>query len=256
MTKNNSTLRKIYIASDALWDLRQGTLTKINAAWAAEVTSQTSYYTRDEDKFATPNDALSPEVYARVFEKYKHQILSLSLRTEILSFVLELCGQYVKQIGTTPFLSAFELEINTYPFTLSDEESKVLLDCLVAELTDFTTIRLAHITPAQLTIAKVKEEYASMVLYNYHDWLNLHTEELKTVNLKEVGLYVPRMYFANKAELTDDFRRELKKRGKDEFELLAEVLKPFVHLQFLPVALYSASTPVNTPELRQLIKKA
>ncbi len=253
---NPSLCRKIYIASDALWDLRQGTLAKIDTSFAVSVTASPSYYTRDDDLFTVGKDTLDKSVYDKVYERFQHEILRMSLRTEILDFIADLCRQYIKQIIVSPFINDFEIEINTNPFDLSEDEAVVLLECLRKVFTPAIRISIKNIPLSQLTMAKINEEYAAMVLYNYHTWLNLHTEELKKTSIQGVGLFVPRMYFADKTKITDDLRKELKQKGKDEFDMLAEILKPFVNLQYLPIAFYCASTPINLPEYRQLIKTA
>jgi len=254
MTKPMS--RKIYLAADALWDLRLGTLRKISPEFAALVTAREDYYTRDQDIFKTPAETLDRTIYRRVFEKFKHEVLRLSLKTEILSFVTELCAQYIKQIATTPFMNEFELEINTYPFILTNEEKVDLLACLQDVLGTIVPIRIAHISLEDLTMEKVRNEYAAMIMYNYFDWLNCHSESLKKQHIKDVGLYVPRLYFLDKEQISAEVREQLKKRGKDGFDALAEILQPILTIQFLPIALFSAATPVNKPEMRKLVKTA
>lgn len=249
-------IRKIYIAADALWDLRQGTLTRIKPEFAVAVTSHPSYYMRDVDHFAVGEERLNPDIYQAVFERYKHEILRCSLRTEILDFLRALCRQYMKQSIATPHLQDFAVEVNSYPFVLSEEEQALLLTSMREALGGTIEVSVVYIPWPELTLERVRSTYSAMVMYQYHSWLNLHNDELKKRPLMEVGLYVPRLYFADKNQITDEIRRELKKRGKDEFEIFSDVLNPFVGIQFLPVSLFSAATPVNVPSLRQLVKVA
>jgi hypothetical protein len=250
----DTPIRNIYVAADALWDLRQGTLARINPDFAVAVTADPSYYVRDTDTFTAGGQTLQKDIYERVFEKYKHEILRCSLRTEILDFLVALCTQFLKPSVTQPTAEAFGVEVNSYPFELSPVEKQELLTRLSATLGNAFTVSVSHLSPQDLTLSYVKRNYLAMVLYNYYSWINLHTEELKKNPLMGVGLYGPRIFFSDKSAITEDLRRDLVKRGRDEFELLSEILQPFIGLQFLPISFFSAATPLNNPSLRQLIK--
>ena len=136
-------IKKIYISLDALFDLRQGTLTLIDPDFALAVTSDSNYFTRDTDDFTTtvckkgtetPMGTLDRKVYTKVFDQYKEAVLKNSLMTKILSFLIPLYKEFSKQSILTPFLSSIEIDINIYPFILSDEEITVLLACLIEHL--------------------------------------------------------------------------------------------------------------------------
>lgn len=252
----NKKIRKIYIAADALWDLRQGTLTRINPEFAVGVTGQPEYYVRDQDLFAVNGDTLKPDLYRRIFERYRHEILRCSMRTEILDFLRALCKEYMKQALVTPHLSDFAVEINTYPFLLLPDEEELLVSSMRQALGSTIEVSVIYLSLEELTLEKVRSTYSAMVMYEYHPWLNWHNEALKKKPLLEVGLYVPRIFFADKTKITEELRRDMKKIGRDEFEIFSQVLAPFVGIQFLPISLFCAATPLNLPSLRQLVKVA
>jgi hypothetical protein len=247
-------VRKIYIAADSLWDLRQGTLARISPDFAARVTAQPAYYTREEDTFNFKGQTLEKSIYERVFARFKKEILKCSLRTEIVSFVLPLCKQYMTQAFVTPFLADFMVQINMYPFELSQSEREEIAQVMSEALGGSIKVEVVYIPLEDLTIERVNDTYASMVMYNYHPWLNCHTEEMKKTHLRDVGLFVPRLYFADRKQLTAEIEDDLKKKGKDIFDMFAEIMTPYVVMQFLPIALFCASTPLNKPEYRQLVK--
>jgi hypothetical protein len=253
VNKPQQKVRKIYIAADALWDLRQGTMARISPEFAAAVTAQPGYYTREEDVFNYSDQTLRQDIYKRVFARYKQSILRCSVKTEILQFVHELAKQYIKQAFVTPFLDDFSIEINLYPFHLTDGEKNDLLQIVQSQLGKHLMVSLVVLSPAELTVEHTLNNYASMVMYEWHDWLNTHSADVEKKRLADVGLYVPRIFF-DRQKYDEETDKELKKRGKDIFEITHDLLNPFIVVQFLPVALFSASTPVNLPEYRQLMR--
>lgn len=254
MSAEPSVKRKIYLAADALWDLRQGTLARISADFAVKVTTQSTYYTREEDLFSTDDDKLTREIFNKVFTKYRDQILRISLRTEILSFLLELCREYIKQAHVTPFMHDFGVQINMYPFTTTKEQRDEIQAGMSAALGGTIAVDVVNISWQDLSIDYACATYASMIMYNYYDWLNAHVDELKKKHLREVGLFVPRVYFTGKDKIPANVMQDIKQSGQDTFDINAALLNPFLAIQYLPVALFSAATPLNKPEYRKLVK--
>lgn len=249
-------VRNIYISSDALWDLRQGTMTRINPEFAALVTSQPGYYTRDQDVFALPKqEPLDKEIYEHVFAKYANEIVRCSLKTTILEFVIGLCCEYLKPTIASPTIEKFGIEVNLYPFSFDEQEQALLLDILKKALGGQFSIRLVTLSNKDLDLEHVKRSYMAMIMYDYVSWVNLHTEQIRKAPLMTTGLYCPRLFLGDTSKITPAIKSDLAKRGKDEFDIVSGLMQPFIGIQFLPVSFFCADTPVNTPSLRRLIKK-
>lgn len=254
-------IKKLYLASDALFDLRQGTLATINTEFAADVTTNKSYYFRETDEFSSDAidletnaklGTLSKEVYSKVYEQFKDRVIRNSVMTKILPFVHTLCREFIRQTASTPFLSGFELDVNLYPFTFSHEETTELLECLVEILGTSFKINIINLSPENMSLEYVRNNYTALIMYDYSTWLNLHTEQLQKKPLAEVGLYVPKLYFIR--TLTDEEARELKKNKTDLFEFMSRLLSPFFVIQHLPIAMFCANIPSNLDEYSELVK--
>lgn len=258
MSKAEPIIRKIHIAADALWDLRQGTLTRISPKVAFDITSKRAYYERDTDVFGEPGNTLRLETYKGVFERFGDQIVRMSVHTAILQVVIDLCKELTKQVMASPFLDDFGIEVNLHPYEFDEAEMREIMRSLRAALGDELSIELVSIPPEQLTVEHARNNYAAMFMYNYLEWLNMHTKQLEKTHLKEVGLFVPKIYFDpdKKAAIDEATKEELKRRGQDAFEAYSSFLGVMINIQFLPVSFFSAMTPANTPDLRQLIKTA
>ena len=245
-------IKKIYVSLDALFDLRQGTLTLIDPDYAIAVTSVPEYFTRDIDLFATnipakgsdkPMGPLAREIYEKVFEAKKDEILKNSLMTKMLSFITPLYQQFSKQAILTPFLSSVEIDVNTYPFNLSDDEISTLLACLAEHLGNACTITIINIPIKDLTVGYVKENYLALIMYEYTTWFNEHDKYIRKGLLKEVGLYIPKLFTVRRLTVAEE--DEFKKKKTTSFEFTSKMMAPFIVMQFLPTALYSVNLPIN-----------
>lgn len=254
-------IRKVLVSADAIFDLRQGTLVFLNEEFAASVVSEKEYYTRDQDLFSsvkipqgmtTPFGTLSKDTYAKLFEKNKDEIIKSSLMTKIMPFIISLYREYVKQALYTPFFSGVEIDINVFPFQFTEDEKKELLNQITELTLGECAINVVDIPLEDITPTYVKENYLSMVMYDYVPWFNHHSEEIKKTPLKDIGVYVPRLYHGEVPSEEDIL--EFKIRKTSPFEFMTQALAPFVVLQFLPVALYCADLPHNADEYSQLVK--
>lgn len=245
-------LTKLYISLDSLLDTRLGTLTVLNAQFAFDVSTSEAYYLREEDLFATPTQgALKKETFAKVAKAKQALILRNSLSTRILEFVDQLMHTLFYQALNTPYHSGVAIDVNTYPYVLSDEEQVAMLESLVLKLKGRYTINLIHKSNEELHVDTVRETYRAMVMYHYHEWLNMYDAQIKKKSLKDnTGLFVPRLYQGHVP--SDEELVEFAKHRTDPFSFLQRILMPFVLLQYLPVALYSAATPANKPHYAQI----
>ncbi len=248
-------IKKIYVSVDALFDLRQGTLTLIDPDFALAVTSEPSYYTREIDLFATttsvkdttqPMGTLDRGIYDKVYVQHRDAIFRNSLMSKILFFLVPLYQEFSKQAILTPHLSSVEIDININPFCLTDDEITTMLACLVEHLGNACTIAIINVPAKELTVDYVKDNYLAMVMYDYASWFNLHDKDIRKGTLKEVGLYIPKLYTLR--TLTPAEQTEFKKKKTTSFEFTTKLMVPFIVMQFLPIALYSANLPINLEE--------
>lgn len=244
MQENPNVSKKLYVALDCLLDTRLGALVTISPDFAFEVTSQPSYYQREQDLFSSPAfGTLSVEKLGEVQTQLQQTVLKNSMMTRMYRFVRELASQFVLRGIGTPYTMAVQIEVNTYPYVLNAEETQAALQALAYRMGEQFEVSLVHKSPAEMGLSSVRQNYAAMVMYRYHDWLNLHDLEIKKKPLKEVILYVPRLYFGEppNAEALASFAEH----NTAPFELSQQVLAPLVQLQYLPIALYCVDTPSN-----------
>ena len=242
------TATKLYLSLDALFDLRLGTLVTISPEFAYEITKDTKYFLRTADVFSTiEHGPLDTKIYDDIFNTYKPIVLKNSLITKILPFVASLLVDILKQADRINLAGPLELDINLYPFEFSDEEAKELLTLIIYKLGKIATINLINMSEKELTVEYVKNTYLAVVMYRYHEWFNMHHDDIMKIDLKNVGFYLPRVNFLS--EFTEEDKKLFKKNGSDPFDLFAKAMSYFATIQYLPVATFSAELPHNDAKI-------
>ncbi len=233
-------------------------MTHINTQFAVDVTVQPQYYTRQTDEFEANGDKLDPKIYQAVYARDFTQILPKSFHTRISVVVKDLCRRYVQQVMASPFLDGFSLLLNTYPFRLNEEQTFQVKEMLTKMLGQGLETEVVYLDLKELTIREAKSRFVAMIMYEWYTWLNMHNTELVSTQMRDVGLYVPRLFFQGDKmrEIDDDTKRMLSKRNMDHFEAYAEFLDRYLNVQFLPVGFFSADTPVNAAQMDNLVKVA
>jgi hypothetical protein len=248
---SEETIKKIYISLDAILDTRLGTLINLSPDFAFDVSSQEEYYKREVDIFKTAQQGqLTKENFEALFEANRQDLVKCSIMTNIYIFLAELCTVFYNQVLSTPFMSSIEIDVNIHPYKLTDDEADKFLSILSSYIGDRVSINMIDKSDKELTIESVRNVYKAMIFYKYHDWLNLHTNELKKKPLRDLSLYVPKLYFSNVP--TKEQLAEVTKQGNDPFTLSQEILAPLVLIQYLPIAFFSANTPFNKQEYLKL----
>jgi hypothetical protein len=242
MTAALKYLKKVYVSLDSLLDTRLGALNCIDAGFAFDTATSSVYFERDHDSFTTPKGGtLSAEKFRAYYSANRQKVVRASMKTKMDSFLGELCMQFVKQTLGTPHYAAVEIEVNVHPYVLSPTEVSDIVAVLAYYLGLQYTITAVNLSAEQLTLERVREHYCAMILYDYHEWLNLHDLAIRKKPLKEVCLYVPKLYFGPKPSAKE--LQNFVDHSTTPFELSQHVLAPLVLVQYLPIALYCADIP-------------
>lgn len=228
-------------------------MTYLSSDFAIAVTTRPQYFTRENDDFTDETfGTLDKELAKKILAEFPREVLEHSLRSKILPFVHDLCVEYVKQSIATPFFEHTELVVNTYPVYFSDTEADSLIEGLVSYLGTAVSISVVCIPLESITPALLKEEYLAVIMYDYVDWFNMHTDELKKTPLRDIGFYVPKLWFGKMP--TEEEMALAKTHKAEPFELMSRIMAPFTVMQFLPIAHYCIDAPNNLPQYTALVK--
>lgn len=235
-------LKKIYVPLDCLFDTRMGALTLLNPDFAFAVTTESDYFEREQDLFSTKEfGTLDKDKFEAFYKLREKELVRSSLKTPMIKFLVELCSQFTTMTLGTPHHCAVEIEVNTYPFTLGEAERVQLLRTLLFVTAQQYPIRMVNIAPKALSASYAQENYCAMVMYNYHEWMNLHDNDIRKKLLKQLCLYLPRLYFGPPPSHEELLK--FQQHNIDPFELQQHTLGPFLLTQYLPIELYCADVP-------------
>lgn len=240
----------ILVMLDCLLDTRQGTLLKISPEAAFDITSKEQYHARQSDEFVSEKyGKLSTELFKKVGEYYKQEIIFSSLKTKMYYFLQELIQKYAAMSASTPHVSTITIEVNLYPYNFNETQTEYLMKALIAHLGNTAAISIVNFDINSISLKDIAAKYDSVVMYNPVEWLNTHHNELKKGTLKELTLYLPRMNMVR--ELTDKERRDFSKNVSDIYKFTEMLFVGFIRLVYIPVESYCADVPYIKTETKE-----
>lgn len=239
------------MALDCLQDTRLATVARINPSAAAAVLHE-GYHTRKTDVFAH----VDMELYKKLYAERDVETLKRSAPTECFMLIRELVKLLVEQNETlnSPYRDRkLSIVVNVYPYRLSPEELEAIGTTLASRLGGVIPVELVSLSPAELTPAYVRNNFAMLVMYEYDEWLSLHysadpatcdlKEFLKTL-LHDVTLFAPAI--ERTAALSQEELEEVKKIAGEEIfslEVVAQLASAYIGLQLIDVTLFSVIRP-------------
>ena len=116
-------------------------------------------------------------------------ILRLAFSTPVLSQLMSRMEETTGLPEDHPLATSFELTLNTYPYRLSEEDSKAMQEHLSGLLNvDITMIRypLRKLTPKWL-----RDNCSQFIIRDLDEWVGVHLDELGTTNIPEVSCIAP-----------------------------------------------------------------
>ncbi len=232
---NKLPRQKILIELDCLLDTRIGTVAMISQDLATSVL-QNNYHARMEDKFVGVDDVQFKEMYNnRTLDVLKHSTV-----TTFMPLLKHLCSQIFEESLSRPFHSGPEVIVNIYPYFMSGDVADDIKEAICRWLGVSTLVSITRIEPQEL-IPIVCREYSLMVMYDPTLWVNMNLENLLKTNLREVCLYIPKIY-RNK-DISDEELEQQIEQVMDPFIALDFLLKPLIDLTQLDVGYFSILNP-------------
>jgi len=230
---------RIYIDLDSLLDTRLSTIASIDPELAEELSVSESYKKRTSDTFGKiPND-----VFKEAYSNRDEVILSNSMMTNIMTVVAGFVTELSKQAVTQPFHDGVVVEVNTYPYTLDDEEREELAFVLDKWLFGLADIDIVRRPIEELLPSYCKFNYCMMVMYDHETWMNMHADKFMCKGgsyLSDMFLFAPALYAVQPSAEEDAEISALFESTFQGFEMLAS---PLVKLQLIDVKYFSIIEP-------------
>lgn len=249
-----SETNKIYVDIESLLDLRQGLLfeTVEDTEALIEYLLSNDYNYRDVDQFSLVED----EVYKKAHANMTKSILPASSLSHIISPVRSKILSMEKMTGMYTDNKRVELVLNTYPLELTHKEAEHIQNLLFVKLQAECLISVVRIEPKQLSPSYIKRSgFAAIFIYDFTTWINLHTKQLESVDIKEVTIYFPALQ--QKSPTKEDLKKIKEIGFNDMFSYTEFLLSRFLNISFLPVVFYSnlVTTAIYLKDLDDSLKE-
>jgi hypothetical protein len=240
MTTKSPKLEQLYIELDVILDTRLATLGMISEE-AALSALQTNYHTRLDDRF----EGVNFEEYKEKYKKRNIYTLHKSLCTDGLRLIRHLTKELAEQAIVRPYHNGPKVIINHYPYKLSEVERDSIGKAVSVWISNIAPVELIYIPPIDLTPAYCKSLYSIMMMYEYEDWLNMHTAAFQTTRLPEVPLLVPAIYFGKTP--TKEELDKLIQEAAHPMQSIQALASPLIELTLIDICYFSVIKKNNTP---------
>lgn len=233
---------------DSILDTRLGVLLELDAEKVPAILAK-DYHERLWDVF--------PEVdllaYQDRYSKRDKKVLKNSWVTPMMDLAFDFVMKTLQQTLKTPFHKSPKLDVNIYPYVLTEEEESIILSAVVASTKDQCDIEIVSYSPEQLNPVFLKNNYEVVMMYDYQEWLEVHSKNglWKKYSCPNVAVMAPLMYkntevYNPKTKVMDIIK---------DFETLSKTMAPYVDMQFIPLEAYcwkfnphKTPTPTTEPD--------
>lgn len=222
----------IYIELDALLDTRLGTIARINED-AAVATLEDGYHARDIDAFTHVDMAVYHDLYAQrntitlMYSRPTHWVLNLTRIAGLLS----------EQAIARPYHEGAKIVVNLFPYKLTDAEADQIGKAVAAWMKGLAPVELTSLQPQHLTPLHCKQHYAMMIVYEFEEWMNLHTEAFKTTRIPEILMLAPAVY-RGKKPTAEELAQEIKEAAHP-MRALEMLASPLIELRLIDTKYFS-----------------
>ena len=233
---------KLYIELHALLDTRMGCLSSIDPDYALAVCKSPKYFLREVDEFShVEHGALDPELYKQCLQSLQNDVLLNSPMTCMVGWIHRWLQYFSIREVNSPIKGLVDITVNTYPYTFSEEEQSDLIEALRLQWGPSFGMSLICTNPATMSLED--DDYTTYIHYS-SEWLVANQHHIAKNQYLGVNVYQPRLNAIR--ALTADEKLSLKKEGIDPFDdLITEVLKTKIKIDFLPVSLFCIDAPEN-----------
>lgn len=225
---------KIYIDIDSLLDLRQAVLSRLMSLDQLTTYLQSEDYNfRTIDKFP-----IDMNQYSKINQDKASSLLSRSSLTYIINSLRSKIDHVEKRNTFHNKHFPPEILLNVYPFKLHDDQVKIIQNLLFVKLKTSCHITIVSMSTKELTPHYINSNnIVSVFMYQFNEWLSIHTDSLNQTKLTETLFYFPALY---QTEDTKNELEEIKKSGfKDIFSYIEFLYSSVLNVNFLPVVFYS-----------------
>lgn len=195
--------KRILVELDALLDTRIGSMNKFSPSLSSELVVDKGYYSRVSDDFDRYG-AGTTMMWRNGYVSRDVDVLERSRPTLIPSILGELIRDIYAQSMDNPIWHGADVIVNVWPYNMLEAE-RLELGIVLRELiipveddeyvfdTEFSTVSLS---PEELTLDRIRENWEMVILYNFHDWYDAQAQGMvdATAGATQTNMFVPALF--------------------------------------------------------------
>lgn len=227
---------KILIDIESLFDLRQAALFDTvdeKEKLATYLTSQ-EYNFRSIDEFPL----VTTEVYKERYNRLDLSLLSKSVITHMCVVLQSKINNLEKRNTYYNEKKIPEVVVNIYPLVLTEVNQEQLQNIIFIKLGGNCMVSIVSLSPANLTpYFLTSSGYISCFMYNFSNWIGIHTPAIEKNPMTDILLYFPSIY--DKKGSKEEMETFTKLGFKDIFAYVEYLFASVASINFLPTVFYS-----------------
>ena len=222
---------KMLVELDSILDTRLGVLLDVAPDVVPAILAK-DYHNRLWDVFPGV-DFLA---YQQRYQSRDKAILKNSWMTPMADMMTDFVKKTLQQTLQTPFHRVPKIDLNIYPYVLTDDEASVILKAAATKTANQCDIEIVSFSPEDLNPVFLKNNYEAVMMYDYQVWLETHSKNglWKKYSCPQVIVFAPLMM---KNPETYDSNLKVESTYQD-FVTLSKAMSLYADIQFLPLEAY------------------
>lgn len=223
-------LKRILTTLDTHLDTRLGTIARLDQKAAATLLDSNEYWLRENDFWfeltkGKITDVEFKEAYAQRGGVNTKATLEASVRTGITPFIVRILADdhinQLSQMGNPE--DQVSMTVNYWPYELNSEELEWLRDIFNEIYSNTLVIELVSIPMDELTPNLLNENFAACIMYEFLEWIHMHTEALGKIRISCFNFIGPKIFEQDVSNATV----EAKQQSLNAFRMLH-----LIHMDF------------------------
>lgn len=236
---NFQTKNGLYFDLDVLYDTRLATLELIDPRLAKRVLSE-NYFKRTHDSFPF----ISRDDFRSVYNIRNEALLEKATVTKMPVILDNFIKEAVVRVNETPYKGDINVFLNTYPYNLDRNKAIALLDPLSKMTGNFAKVHALNMSPEQLTLKFCRDNFSLMVMYDFEDWLEIHTKNdaFRNTPIPDIPLFVPELFLTSQPPSMEDLKSITRETGHP-FRALERYARSVIDIGMIDISYYCADYP-------------
>lgn len=239
----------ILVDLDSLLDTRLAIATELDPVTCNDLMvvndEGLSWWTREHDHFDHVKSPIRIDGYKERWDNRDASVLPKSLMTNLLLFIREqtleiLEGQFGNGSLDLVDYTCSNVDINIYPYTLSESVSSRIAEMVKRQCALGTTTRCVAIPHDRLTPDYLESGYKAYFLYDFSNWIhNFSGQMVQSTLPRDTMFFVPSVLHDNTLDTIEESDDAVEQHRFDKQMALKLALARFIHYEPLPVMLFS-----------------